>query len=100
MLHCQFRFQHTHSCVPVKVFQSNSSLVVKLNESLNAITPGQYAVFYKEDECLGSARILNSGVSDFSLNYLNNGMLNNAKDLIENLINYNSVKVLNKNVSK
>lgn len=57
-------------------------------------------MFYKEDECLGSARILNSGVSDFSLNYLNNGMLNNAKDLIEKLKNNDSVKILNKNVSK
>lgn len=57
-------------------------------------------MFYKEDECLGSARILNPGVSDFSLNYLNNGMLNNAKDLIEKLKNNDSVKILNKNVSK
>lgn len=82
------------------MFQSSSSYLVKLNESLDAITPGQYAVFYKEEECLGSARILNSGVSDFSLNYLNKGMLNNAKNLIEKLKNDVSVKFVNKNVSK
>lgn len=69
-----------------------------MNESLDAITPGQYAVFYNEEECLGSARILNSGVSDFNLNYLNNGMLNNAKDLIQKLKNDDSVKITNKNV--
>lgn len=55
-------------------------------------------MFYNEEECLGSARILNSGVSDFNLNYLNNGMLNNAKDLIQKLKNDDSVKITNKNV--
>jgi hypothetical protein len=29
----------------------------------------QFAVFYKDDECLGSARILRSGPSLYTLNY-------------------------------
>ncbi|KAK7867819.1 hypothetical protein R5R35_008263 [Gryllus longicercus] len=69
ILLCQFRFQHTkpllNCCV---VALSESTIFVKLELPLKAVTPGQYAVFYKEQECLGSSRILYVGPSLFSLN--------------------------------
>lgn len=67
IFNCQFRFQHTKPLVDCKIFQTrNGTLFVKLDIPLRALTPGQYAVFYKGNECLGSAKILTTGPS---LNY-------------------------------
>ncbi|XP_063700876.1 mitochondrial tRNA-specific 2-thiouridylase 1 [Culicoides brevitarsis] len=55
---CKFRFQHTKPLTNCIIYQlSDGKLFVKLEKALRAITPGQYAVFYTDDECLGSARI-------------------------------------------
>jgi tRNA-5-taurinomethyluridine 2-sulfurtransferase len=59
-IQCQFRFQHTKPLVDCKIVKANfdeSKILVLLNEPLRSITPGQYAVFYKDNECLGSSRI-------------------------------------------
>jgi tRNA-5-taurinomethyluridine 2-sulfurtransferase len=64
IFNCEFRFQHTKPLTKAKIFQTNEGrLFVKLAKHLRAITPGQYAVFYNGDECLGSARILQPGPS-------------------------------------
>lgn len=64
ILNCQFRFQHTKALTNCTVYKANTDgdkLVVKLSEPLRSLTPGQFAVFYKDGECLGSSRI-----SDFA----------------------------------
>ncbi|XP_034479518.1 mitochondrial tRNA-specific 2-thiouridylase 1 [Drosophila innubila] len=53
-LRCRFRFQHTKPLVSCQL----RSYQVQLDAPLRAITPGQYAVFYDDDACLGAARIL------------------------------------------
>lgn len=64
ILKCDFRFQHTKpkvNCTVYKGDQSGTKLLIKLDEPLRSITPGQYAVLYKDGECLGSSRITDCG---------------------------------------
>lgn len=66
LLTCQFRFQHTKSLTNCTIYKANPTgdkLLIVLEKPLRSITPGQYAVFYKHNECLGSSRIFNSGPS-------------------------------------
>lgn len=84
ILHCDFKFQHTEQLASCKVCKTHKGLVVTLEKHKRALTAGQYAVFYRNNECLGSARILNSGASNFSLFYINNNKLGDVIDKEKN----------------
>ncbi|XP_073946188.1 mitochondrial tRNA-specific 2-thiouridylase 1 isoform X1 [Choristoneura fumiferana] len=57
VLKCYFRFQHTKPLVGCKVVKNAEGLTILLDNRLRALTEGQYGVFYKDGECLGSAKI-------------------------------------------
>ncbi|KAK9745436.1 Aminomethyltransferase beta-barrel domain [Popillia japonica] len=82
---CQFKFQHTHSLVDCDLCQTPKGLIVKLSAPKRALTPGQYAVFYKGEECLGSARISNSGPSNFLMFYSKNKSYERRKNAKERI---------------
>lgn len=85
VMQCQFKFQNTHRVIDCTVGKSTTNtLVVRVSTNIRALTPGQvqlfisnnmtvellflvlqFAVFYKDGECLGSARIRGTGPSLF-----------------------------------
>ncbi|KAF6206272.1 hypothetical protein GE061_017501 [Apolygus lucorum] len=68
VLSCQFRFQHRNPLIDCVVFKRPSNeLLVVLDDPLRALTPGQFAVLYRGEECLGSARITYAGPSEHTL---------------------------------
>lgn len=91
-LECEYRSQNTHplcGCVITHSMTSSNSevgasnfefldkatLTVSLVEPQRATTPGQFAVFYQGDECLGSARINRIGPTLYAMNK------NNCRDI-------------------
>uniref|UniRef100_A0A1B6M3Q8 tRNA-5-taurinomethyluridine 2-sulfurtransferase n=1 Tax=Graphocephala atropunctata TaxID=36148 RepID=A0A1B6M3Q8_9HEMI len=69
VLHCDFRFQHTKPLISCKVImKDNQSLIITLEKPLFALTPGQFAVLYKNNECLGGAKIENTAPNQYTLN--------------------------------
>ncbi|XP_059470893.1 mitochondrial tRNA-specific 2-thiouridylase 1 [Neocloeon triangulifer] len=63
-LKCKFRYQNRHNLMECSVMRTlNNTLVVRTRTFLRALTPGQFAAFYKDGECLGSARIRSVGPS-------------------------------------
>ncbi len=59
-LKCQCRIRYRQALVACQVLpnsEENDKLKIVFNDSQRAVTPGQYAVFYDGDVCLGSAMI-------------------------------------------
>ncbi|CAH0686175.1 unnamed protein product [Spodoptera exigua] len=57
VLDCYFRFQHTKPLTACRVVNNREGLTIILQNNLRALTEGQFGVFYKDGECLGSAKI-------------------------------------------
>uniref|UniRef100_G3Q5J0 Mitochondrial tRNA-specific 2-thiouridylase 1 n=1 Tax=Gasterosteus aculeatus aculeatus TaxID=481459 RepID=G3Q5J0_GASAC len=68
MMECHFRFIHQMPLTPCTVtLNMNGSVWITLSQPIRALTPGQFAVLYKGDECLGSGKIMQLGPSEYTL---------------------------------
>lgn len=68
MMECHFRFRHQMAIVPcVLTLNQDGTVWVTAVKAVRGLALGQFAVFYKGDECLGSGKILRLGPSAYTL---------------------------------
>jgi tRNA-uridine 2-sulfurtransferase len=56
-LQCSVRLRHRQELQEVTVNKQNTDVDITFSQKQKAVTPGQFAVFYKDNECLGGAII-------------------------------------------
>ncbi|NXE51857.1 MTU1 thiouridylase, partial [Casuarius casuarius] len=86
MMECHFRCRHQMALVScVLTLNQDGSVWVTLVKPERALTPGQFAVFYKGDECLGSGKILRLGPSVYTLKQGKNREEGSKKEEIDKI---------------
>ena len=77
---CKFRYRQSDQDVHLKKI-SDSEVILTYPQKIKAVTPGQQAVFYLNDELLGGGVIDATYMQDIELSeYLDNRVLGNIKD--------------------
>ena len=56
-LKCKVRLRHRQILQKAEIRSLKGKILVEFSEPQRAVTPGQFAVFYKDDECLGGGVI-------------------------------------------
>ncbi|XP_053775716.1 mitochondrial tRNA-specific 2-thiouridylase 1 isoform X3 [Desmodus rotundus] len=68
MMECHFRYRHQMALVPcVLTLNQDGTVWVTAVQAVRALALGQFAVFYRGGECLGSGKILRLGPSAYTL---------------------------------
>ncbi|XP_074128203.1 mitochondrial tRNA-specific 2-thiouridylase 1 isoform X1 [Sminthopsis crassicaudata] len=68
MMECHVRWRHQMALAPcVLTLNQDGSVWVTAVKPMKALATGQFAVFYKGDECLGSGKIMRLGPSAYTL---------------------------------
>ncbi|KAM8980208.1 LOW QUALITY PROTEIN: mitochondrial tRNA-specific 2-thiouridylase 1-like [Sarcophilus harrisii] len=68
MMECHVRWRHQMALAPcVLTLNQDGSVWVTAVKPMKALAMGQFAVFYKGDECLGSGKIMRLGPSAYTL---------------------------------
>ncbi|XP_068955421.1 mitochondrial tRNA-specific 2-thiouridylase 1 isoform X2 [Petaurus breviceps papuanus] len=68
MMECHVRWRHQMPLAPcVLTLNQDGSVWVTAVKPMKALAMGQFAVFYKGDECLGSGKIMRLGPSAYTL---------------------------------
>ncbi len=57
-LECKVRLRHRQTMQNAELRMQNKRLIVRCKKPQKAVTPGQFAVFYKKGECLGGGVIV------------------------------------------
>lgn len=81
MMECHFRYNNRMPLTPCTVtLNLDGSVWIIAKQPMRAMTPGQFAVLYKGDECLGSGKIILLGPTKFTLQRGQNCMNCTSKD--------------------
>uniref|UniRef100_UPI00398F0C4B mitochondrial tRNA-specific 2-thiouridylase 1 isoform X2 n=1 Tax=Pristiophorus japonicus TaxID=55135 RepID=UPI00398F0C4B len=76
VMQCSFRFQHQMPLVQCQLtLNPDDTVWVALANPVRAPTPGQFAVLYKDGECLGSGKIMELGPSMYTLQEAREGKI-------------------------
>jgi tRNA U34 2-thiouridine synthase MnmA/TrmU len=87
-----FKFQNKHLQSPIVYLKKNikDNYITSIKYPFRGISAGQYCVFYLNDECIGSAKIMDTLNSLYDMNY--DGNISNTDKIFTKQYIYNNKK--------